>query len=239
MKNLQFVALMLLSAISIGPNLFGSNSRSLASEDCVNCESSYQSSDDNIKKNVKNLSSSISKLVGNQKIFSDLKDKYKCGANDFASMTKSDGRLKNDQVFFVENDPMYPETEDAQFIFGMNLPERGTLISSKEVKPYIGKTFQNDLMMIEPVFKGRDIVGYNVNISFCSAISKSDKELIHDKRELKDLAFGGLNLDEDNTCGALYNDIDSARIAMVSKKKSFFGSDLPFEKIFSALDCDL
>ncbi|GEM_PF-6274650 len=237
MRNLQFVALMLLSAISVGPNLFGSNSRSLASEDCINCEISHIDENKNIETNVKNLSKSLPELVGNSKIFSDLKEKHQCGENDFASSTNSEGRLKEDIQYFVKNDPLYPETDDAQFIFGMNLPSKGRMTSSKEGKPFIGKGFNNDLLMIEKVFEGRDIVGYNVTLSFCSVLKK-DKKLIHDDRKLKDLAFGGLNLDEEDTCG-IYNDIDSARLTMVSKKKSFFGSDLPFEMIFTAIDCDL
>lgn len=237
MRNLQFVALMLLSAISIGPNFFETNTRSLASEDCVRCGASHIDENGNITKNVKSLSKALPELTGNPKIFSDLKEKHVCGENDFATSTNSKGRLKEDLTYFVQNDPMYPETDDAQFIFGMNLPQEGRMTSSKEGKPFIGKGFNNDLLMIEKVFKGREIIGYNVTLSFCSVL-REDKKLIHDDRKLKDLAFGGLNLDEEDTCG-IFNDIDSARITMVSKKKSFFGSDLPFESIFTAIDCDL
>ena len=237
MRNLQFVALMLLSAISIGPNIFGSNSRSLASVDCVNCESIQESNSEGIEENIKKLNKSLPSVTNNERIFSDLKKKNKCGEHDYATSTKSNGRLNIDEKYFVKNDPMYSEVEDAQFIFGMNLPEKGRLSSSKEEKPYIGKSFENDLVMIEEVFNGRKIVGYNVTISLCS-VSNNKKALIDNERELKDLAFRGLVLDSDDTCG-LFNDIDMANFTMVSKKSSFFGSNLPFEKTVVALECDL
>ncbi len=237
MRNLQFVALMLLSAISIGPSLFGSNSRSLASQDCINCEVSHSSNSEEIEENIKKLNKSLPSLSKNEQILSSLKEKNKCGENDFASATKSKGRLKKDQRFFVQNDPMYSEVEDAQFIFGMNLPKEGRLPSAREEKPYIGKSFQNDLVMIEEVYNGRNIVGFNVTISLCSVENKK-KELISNDRELVGLAFRGVSLDSDDTCG-LFNDIDMANFTMVSKKKSLFGSNLPFEKTITALDCDL
>jgi len=239
MRSLQFVALMLLAAVSVGPSFFGQNSRGLASEDCINCEVQGSVSDSkNIESNISKLSKSLSSLTKNERIFADLKNKFQCGDNDFASISKSKGRLKNDQKYFIKNDSMYPETDDAQFIFAMNLPSEGRLPSTKSDKPFIGKSFHNDLLMVEKVYSARDVVGFNITISYCSAFSEKDKKLIHDDRELKELAFGGISLDDDNTCG-IFNDIDGAQTAMVSKKEGIFGSNFPFQTTFSPIDCDL
>jgi len=239
MRNLKFIALLFLSIASISPKFGIQNSRDISSVDCVNCELNPEisSHSNQVEKAVEKISKSIPKVTGNKAILNSVKEQQKCG-NFFSENLKSSGRLKKDVLYHLPiNDEMFADTDEVQNAFFMELVIPGRMKSTKEKKPFIGKSFEGDIFMVEQAYMGKRVVGYNITISFCSVKSNKGKDYISDKRELDDLGISGVQFGESSSCGK-FNDIDSAQISMVSKGKGFFNKNMPFEKLISSIDCD-
>ncbi|OUR99872.1 hypothetical protein A9Q84_02255 [Halobacteriovorax marinus] len=239
MRNLKFIAVVLLSIVSLSPKFGIQNSRDISSVDCIDCVSNSEVSthSNQVEKAVEKITKSIPKLTGNAGTFAKLKTGQKCEAF-YSDKHKSTGRLTKDiQYHLPINDEMFEDDSEAQNAFYMESVVKGRMKSKREVKPYIGKSMEGDIFMIEKAYRGASLVGYNITVSFCSLEKKSGKKLIHDSRKLVNMGVLSVTFGEASSCGDFY-DIDNAEMGMVSKGKGLFNSDVPFQKMISSIDCE-
>jgi hypothetical protein len=235
MKAIKLALLLGVSFVSLS-QVNSNNSRDLASVDCVNCEGSIETNSKSVSGALKDLEKIVPVKHDNMALFENMKKEQQCGEFFSDSNVKFDGRLSKNQVHHIKVDPMHSDIEDAGMAFMMNLPEEGRMKTSKHKKPFLGKTYEGDLMMVERVFSGKKIVGYNVTMSLCK-FKVNKKKIIHSDNKIEEMAFGFMSLDTEENCGS-YLDIDMAKAGFVSNPKSTFKRRIPMEKEFQALDCE-
>ena len=236
MKSVKLLLLLTLSFVSLSQNIFSKNERKIASVDCINCEGSIDSNSSSISDAVKVIENVIPTKLDNDALFEKMKKNNKCGEFFGSSAVKFSGRLEKNHKYHVSVDPMYSDIEDVGMAFMLNLPEDGKMKSSKSDKPFLGKTYEGDIMMVERAYKGKKVVGYNVTMSFCK-MKMGKKKIVHEDNKIEEMAFGAMTLDADESCGSFYN-IDTSKAGFVSNPKSAFSRRIPIELEFSAIDCE-
>lgn len=236
MKSLKLALLLSLSFASLSQNIFSENARKPAQVDCINCEGSIETSSSSVSSAIKVIEKVVPTKLDNSSLFNEMKNKNKCGEFFVDGPVKFSGRLKNDQKYHVSVDPMFSDIDDSGMAFVMNLPSDGRMSTSKDSKPFLGKTYEGDIMMVEKAFNGKKVVGYNVTISFCK-FKMGKKRIIHEKNKIEEMAFGAMDLDEYESCGSYYG-INSGRAGFVSNPESAFSRRIPMEKEFNSIDCE-
>lgn len=239
MRNFKFIALLFVAITSISPKFGIQNSRDISSVDCVNCEMNPEisSHSNQVEDAVEKITKSIPKEKGNKGILNSLKESQEC-RDQISGNMKSAGRLEKEVKYHLPiMDQMFADPNEIQNAFFMELVKEGHMKSSKEAKPFIGKSMKGDLFMVEQVYFGRKVAGYNITISVCSLKNKNDKEFISDKRELDDLGVSSVILGDSSSCGK-FNDIDMAELSMVSIGNGLFSRNFPFSRMISSIDCD-
>ncbi|WP_127713947.1 hypothetical protein [Halobacteriovorax sp. HLS] len=236
MNSLKLMLLLAISFVSLSQNIFFENSREIASVDCANCESELENSSDELSKSLTKIKSVLPKEVGNMALFEAMKQKHQCGEFFGESDMKFKGRLKENQTYFVAADPMNSDIEAAGMVFMMNLPNEGKKGESSSKRPFLGKSYEGDILMVERVQNGRKIIGYNVTLSLCK-FSFGKKKIIHEDNKIEELAFGMMSLDTEDNCDG-YLDINMSKVGFVANPKSSFKRRIPMEKHFQPIECD-
>ena len=236
MNSLKLMLLLSLSFVSLSQNIFFDNTREIASVDCSSCESEIDSSTEDLTKSISKLKSVLPKDVGNMAIFEKMKKNHQCGEFFGESDMNFKGRLKENQTYFVAADPMNSDIESAGMVFMMNLPQDGKKKNKNESRPFLGKSYEGDILMVEKVQNGRKIVGYNVTLSLCK-FSFGKKKIMHEENKIEELAFGLMSLDTEDNCDG-YLDINMSKVGFVSNPKSSFKRRIPMEKHFQPIECE-
>jgi hypothetical protein len=252
MKSVKLVLLLALSFVSLSQNIFSDNNRNIASVDCINCDGILEANPSEIKQSesVKDIVKVVEKVapkkeeskketkkkLSNKELFKKLKSDNKCGEYFAEGRKKITSRLKEDKKYFISIDPMYSEIEDLEMAMFMRQPEEGHKSSSKNSKPYVGASVEGDLMMMEKVYKGNDLVGYNFNLSFCKEKYNKSK-VIHDDRAINEMFFAGISLTEDEICDGHFN-IELGTAAFQTKSDGFFSKKKNSMREFNSLNCE-
>ncbi|OUR98648.1 hypothetical protein A9Q84_04320 [Halobacteriovorax marinus] len=79
---------------------------------------------------------------------------------------------------------------------------------------YLGVGYYGDVMLVQKVTQGSQVIGYNVIISMCSMSSTSGAPYISDSRPLSNFQ-GSITIDDEVSCG--HGMIDRANTVMVSQ----------------------
>ncbi|ATH06892.1 hypothetical protein BIY24_02750 [Halobacteriovorax marinus] len=81
-------------------------------------------------------------------------------------------------------------------------------------REYIGVGYYGDVMIVQKVTNGSQVIGYNVLLSMCSMNSSSGAPYISDSRQLTNFA-GKIVLDDEVSCG--HGMVDSSQTTMQSQ----------------------
>ncbi|PIK14898.1 hypothetical protein [Halobacteriovorax sp. JY17] len=91
---------------------------------------------------------------------------------------------------------------------------QGGIGGTQVAREYVGVGYYGDVMIVQKVTNGSQVIGYNVLLSMCSMSSNNGAPYISDTRQLTNFA-GKIVLDDEVSCG--HGMVDSSQTSMQSQ----------------------
>lgn len=139
--------------------------------------------------------------------YASILNQVQCRTGNYSGF-RIGNRLQNAYTFHIQN-----SNSSSQTTLSGNFSAGG--IGGTDVsRVYLGVGYYGDVMLVQKVVNGAQVIGYNVIVSMCSMTSTSGAPYISDTRALSNFQ-GSITIDDEVSCG--HGMVDNASTVMVSQ----------------------